>query len=123
MLLGLRQGSHGAGEWCFPGGSVEFGETAVKAAKREAKEEAGLIVDELEIISVSDERRYIKTDNKHYVVIGFKAKHVEGEPKLMEPNKFKDWQWFSIDKLPEKVYEGSEDMIKNYNTGKIYQVI
>ncbi|MFH1427240.1 MAG: NUDIX domain-containing protein, partial [Patescibacteria group bacterium] len=62
VLLGLRQGSHGAGEWCFPGGKIEFGETIFEAAKKEVKEETGLDVDEFELISVYDEMRYIKTD-------------------------------------------------------------
>jgi len=41
--LFIRRGAAGdhAGEWCFPGGVVEDGETPVKAAKREALEEIG----------------------------------------------------------------------------------
>jgi ADP-ribose pyrophosphatase YjhB (NUDIX family) len=27
VLLGLRHGSHGTGEWSFPGGKVDLGET------------------------------------------------------------------------------------------------
>ena len=48
VLLGLRQGSHGAGEWCFPGGHLEFGETIFQAAKREVREDGrcSLILDE-----------------------------------------------------------------------------
>ncbi len=65
ILLGLRQGSHGEGEWCFPGGHLEFGETVFETAKREVSEETGLEVDEFNLISVADELKYIKTDNKH----------------------------------------------------------
>ncbi|MBT4277901.1 hypothetical protein HOD96_04105 [Candidatus Falkowbacteria bacterium] len=47
----------------------------MKQLDRETKEEAGLDVDEFELISVADELRYIKTDNKHYLNIGIKAKY------------------------------------------------
>jgi 8-oxo-dGTP pyrophosphatase MutT (NUDIX family) len=40
-VLFLRRGADGdhAGEWCFPGGGIEAGETAEDAARREAEEE------------------------------------------------------------------------------------
>ncbi len=119
-LLGLRQGSHGAGEWCFPGGHLEWGETVFETAKREVKEETGLDVSRFELISVFDEMRYIRTDNKHYLNIGVKAEYQGGEPKLMEPDKCKEWRWFGLDNLPEKMLESTENIIKNYQAGKIY---
>src|SRR3989338_9703935 len=75
VLLGLRQGSHGAEEWSFPGGHIEFGETIAQAAIREVKEETGLDVDEISLISVSDELRYVATEGKHYVVIGLSGRY------------------------------------------------
>lgn len=120
VLLGLRQGSHGAGEWSFPGGHLEYGETILETAKREVKEETGLKVNEFKLISVADEMRYLKSDGKHYVNIGLKAEYKNGEPKLMEPNRWKEWRWFSLDNLPDKLFEGTELMIKNFKAGKIY---
>ena len=121
VLFGKRMGSHGEGEWCFPGGHLDFGETIFDTAKRETLEETGLEVNEFELISVADELQYIKTDNKHYLNIGIRAKYNGGEPKIMEPDKCKEWKWFSLDKLPEKIFEGSKLIIKNLKAGKIYQ--
>ncbi len=121
VLLGERMGSHGEGEWCFPGGHLDFGETIFDTAKRETMEETGLEIDEFELISVADELQYIKTDNKHYLNIGIRAKYKGGEPKVMEPNKCKEWKWFDLDDLPEKMLEGSKLTIKNLKSGKIYQ--
>src|SRR3989339_363546 len=71
VLMGLRKGSHGAGEWAFPGGHLEFGETIFETAIRETREEVGLEINEIELISVADEMRYIETDGKHYLNIRF----------------------------------------------------
>ncbi len=121
ILLGLRQGSHGAGEWCFPGGHLEMGETIFETAKRETKEETGLEVNDFELISVADEMRYLESDGKHYLNIGIKAVYNGGEPKLMEPDKCLEWKWFDINDLPEKMFEGTDWIIKNFNAQRIYK--
>ncbi len=120
ILLGLRQGSHGAGEWAFPGGHLEFGETVFETAKREVEEETGLLINEFELISVADEMRYIKTDQKHYLNLGVKAVYRGGEPRVMEPRKCKEWAWFDFNGLPSNIFEGTELTINNYKNGKIY---
>ena len=42
VLLAQRSKSPGAGLWGFPGGHVEWGETALQAAVRELREETGI---------------------------------------------------------------------------------
>ncbi|MCU0679836.1 MAG: NUDIX domain-containing protein [Planctomycetes bacterium] len=122
VLLGLRQGfSHGTGEWCFPGGSLEFGETIIECARREAKEEVGLDLGEMELISLADEMRYIESHDKHYVNIGVKARYLGGEVKLMEPDKFVEWRWFALDSLPGSLFEGTELMLNNFRNNIIYK--
>lgn len=120
VLLGLRQSSHGAGEWSFPGGHQKFGERMEETAKREIKEETGLDVDEFELISVADEMRYIKSDGKHYLNIGIKAVYQGGEPKILEPDKCREWKWISLENLPENLFEGTELTIKNFKMGRTY---
>jgi 8-oxo-dGTP diphosphatase len=121
VLLGLRQGSHGAGEWSFPGGHLDFGETIFNCAQRETKEETNLEIDEFELISVANEMRYLESDGKHYINIGIKAVYKDGEPEIMEPDKCLEWKWFDLNDLPEKLFQGTELTIKNYLDKKIYQ--
>jgi 8-oxo-dGTP diphosphatase len=120
VLLSQRKSSHGTGEWCFPGGHLEMGETLNECAAREVKEETDLDVEKFELISVADELRYLESDGKHYVNIGIKAFYSGGEPKNMEPHKHEDWQWFSLDSLPAPLFQGTELAINNYKKGKIY---
>lgn len=120
ILLGLRKGSHGSGEWSFPGGHLEFGEKIFECAKREVKEETDLIVEEFELISVADEMRYIESDGKHYLNIGVKAIYRGGDPKVMEPEKCETWKWFNFEEIPKKLYAGTELVLNNFKENKIY---
>lgn len=121
VLLGLRKASHGTGEWSFPGGHLEFGETVFETAQREVKEETNLDIDTFELVSVCDEMRYIKTDNKHYLGLGVLGKYTGGEPRVMEPEKCEAWKWFSLDALPDHLFEGTASTLKNYQERKFYQ--
>lgn len=121
ILLGLRTASHGAGEWSFPGGHLEFGETLFEAAKRETREETGLEIRQCELISVCDEMRYIKTDNKHYLNLGVLGTDVHGELRVLEPEKCQEWKWFDQDDVPSNLFEATALTLLNYRQGKIYQ--
>jgi 8-oxo-dGTP diphosphatase len=120
VLLGLRKGSHGSGEWCFPGGHLEMGETILETAKRETMEESGLDIDNFELISVADEMRYLKSDGKHYLNVGVMGEYKGGEAKVMEPDKFEKWKWVGLNNLPKNLFEGTELVIRNFKNKIIY---
>ena len=120
VLLGLRVSSHGAGEWAFPGGHIEFGDTIFEAAQREVLEETGLTISNFELISVCDELRYVHSDNKHYINIGVLGAYEGGEPQIVEPDKCLAWQWFALDALPEHLFESTQKTLENYTKNRIY---
>lgn len=100
VLMGLRDNSAGAGEWGFVGGHVEKGENLVDCAKREFMEETGLEIDNLRYLGVINK----PSEDRHYIHFVYYADCNFGEPKLMEPNQCKEWQWFALDALPENIF-------------------
>lgn len=119
VLLGLRKSPHGEGTWSFPGGHLEFGETMTEATIRETKEETGLDVSELELVSLADEMGSLDK-GKHYINVGFLAHAISGEPKVTEPEKWERWEWFDLNNLPEPIFEATGLMIKRFLAGIIY---
>lgn len=119
VLMGLRKSPYGEGTWSFPGGHLEFEETMAEVAIRETKEETGLDVSELELVSLADEMGSLDK-GKHYVNVGFLAHASFGEPKVTEPEKWEKWGWFNIDNLPKQIFEATGLMIKRYLAEKIY---
>lgn len=119
VLLGLRQGSHGVGEWSFPGGHLDFGEALFACAERETKEETGLEVKTVGVVSVADEMRYLQSDGKHYVNIGLLAQYQGGEPEVKEPDKCVRWEWFDLNNLPDELFQGTELTINSFKAGRV----
>jgi mutator protein MutT len=105
-----------AGEWCLPGGKLDWGETLEEGAKREVQEETGLVIIDPEVISIHN----CKNEHAHFMTAGLVAKKWTGEPQVMEPDEITEWGWFYLDALPQPRYFPSFEVIDNYRQGKFY---
>lgn len=117
VLLGKRKGAHGEGEYAFPGGHLEYGESFETCAKRETLEECGVEVKNVRFQVLANVTKYIP---KHYVHIGVEADWMAGEPKVLEPEKSESWDWYDLNDLPEPMFEMCRLSIESHHTGKNY---
>jgi 8-oxo-dGTP diphosphatase len=117
VLLGKRKGSHGQGEYAWPGGHMEYMESFEGCAKREVMEETGIEITAIRFLRLLNLKTYTP---KHYVDIGLMAQWKSGEPKIMEPEKCEGWGWYDIDDLPKPLFGTIESYIEAYKTGRNY---
>jgi len=111
ILLGKRKGSHGHGEWSFPGGHLEMNETPDECGKRELLEETGIDIHELNPIDMGYTNDVFNSENKHYITIY--QKYLINEiidAEMKEPNKCFEWMWADIHNLPTPLFL----CVKNY---------
>jgi 8-oxo-dGTP diphosphatase len=114
VLIGQRMGSHGSGEWAFPGGHLEYMESFEDCAKRETLEECGLEIQNIRFQLLANLRQY---QPRHYVHVGLIADWKSGEPIVFEPEKCREWQWCDLNELPG-LFRASQFAIEAYRTGK-----
>jgi len=111
ILLGKRKGSHGNGEWSFPGGHLEMNETPDECGKRELLEETGIDIHDLTPIDMGYTNDIFISDSKHYITIY--QKYLINEviyAEMKEPNKCFEWMWADIHNLPTPLFL----CVKNY---------
>ena len=122
FLLGQRLGSHGAGTWALPGGHLEFGESFEECTVREIKEETGLDVQDVGLLTITNDVMESGVVGKgwdtqiegvqgwwmHYGTIFMVATvdpstriGSDGMPQaaLMEPDKCSGWEWVTWQQL------------------------
>jgi 8-oxo-dGTP diphosphatase len=111
ILLGKRLSSHGAATWSPPGGHLEFGEDFAACALRELREETGLIAEDASFIGITNDIFW--ENNKHYISIFMRVMcPCDQLPEICEPDKIMEWQWFSLDTLPEPLFLPLENIMK-----------
>ena|SRR3989344_2747540 len=116
VLLGKRKNSHGAGEYAWPGGHLEFHESMIECAIREVKEETGMEIQNVKFLRIMN----FIIPEKHYADISFSADWKSGEPQTLEPEKCEGWKWYNLDSLPSPLFGTMETSIEAYKTGKTF---
>lgn len=120
VLLGERLALAGKNCWGFPGGHQKTKELIKDTAKREIREELGNKVE----IEITDEIVAVRQNNIspyyiHHITIMVRGRYRGGEIKVNEPDKCKTWQWFDLDNLPSSIFSGEEEILLNYQQGKV----
>lgn len=116
-MLFLRRAadSDHAGEWCFPGGGVEDGETPEQAAMRESMEEIGAL-------PYGDRRQIHEMDNDdgvHFTTFRQAVQH-EFTPRLNDEHT--EHVWAGMDDLPEPLHPGVRESLGSMAMDKAMQV-
>jgi 8-oxo-dGTP diphosphatase len=115
VLLGKRKGSHGAGEYSFPGGHLEHLESFEECGRREVREECGVEVRCIRFQLLSNVTGYAP---KHYVHVGLIAEYESGEPRVLESEKCESWGWYSLDDLPQPLFIMCQQGIECHRSGE-----
>jgi 8-oxo-dGTP diphosphatase len=115
ILLGKRKGSHGEGEWSFPGGHLEMNETIEECAKRELLEETGINIGNMKPVEKGYTNDIFNRENKHYITI-YQLYNINDIiiPSLLEPDKCFEWKWCDINDLPNPLFLCVKNYISKY---------
>ncbi|GHH99463.1 NUDIX hydrolase [Neobacillus kokaensis] len=122
----LMQRRSDNGQWGFPGGFMELGESVQDTARREVYEETGLRLGELELLGIYSGPQYDKTfsngDQVALLLISFICKEYTGE--LIECNEESMHnKFFSLEELPDNLFSEHMMLVNDLRSQKARPII
>lgn len=113
LLLQLRNDSK---NWGLPGGLMDLGETVVESVQREALEETGLSIKNLQLFGIFSgpifEAKYPNGDETSSVAMGFYTNVFEGI--ITESDESLKIKFFPLSNLPENMNNFQRLFIKGF---------
>ena len=105
------------GKWGIPGGSCELGESFEQAAVREAREEAGIMINSLKLFSVFSGHEmhfvYPNGDEVYNAVCIFETSDYDGDV-MADGHESSDVGFFRLDDLPQNLHPPDRNIFRRY---------
>lgn len=111
VLLMRRAQPHGRGTWSTPGGYLEPGETFEDCARREAREETGLGLEDPRFLAVTND---VFDDGRHFLTVWMVGRARPGRRRAdVEPGReVAEFGWFRPDDLPSPLFTPFENLVR-----------
>ncbi|MCK5027559.1 MAG: NUDIX domain-containing protein [Candidatus Pacebacteria bacterium] len=106
------------GNYSLIAGHLDGGETAKESIVREAKEEAGIVLDPADLEVVHVMHRW--NPDREYIDVYIKAENWKGEIVNKEPEKCDELTWFSLDDLPKNIVAEVRSAIEDVERNVFY---
>ena len=105
LLLIQRKNELCKGKWAFPGGFMDIDETTIDAARRELKEETGLVVGELHRVGIFDA---VDRDPRERIITVAYYTILDKPAEVSGLDDAAQAKWFSLTELPDLAFDHKE---------------
>ena len=114
LLLTLRGVEPHKGEWCLPGGFIEWSESPEEGAKRELFEETCITAEKFSLIGVYDS---ITRTDRHVLLVAYRVLAWSGEPAPGDDAD--DVRWFGGNEIPPLAFDAHRRVLEDVKKEEI----